>query len=133
MAVTAEPLPFRQTPQRTAVLQAVRHADDHPTALEIYRRVRAVRSGIGFATVYRALNLLVEHGEILELQVGEDTAARYDGNVASHDHIRCTACGAIGDVHLDLEPAASRRVAAATGYAVDGYELTFLGRCPGCA
>lgn len=133
MAVTAEPLPFRPTPQRTAILEAVRHADDHPTALEIYRRVRAVRPGIGFATVYRTLNLLVEHGEVLELQVGEDSAARYDGNVASHDHIRCTACGRIDDLHVPLPGDVTARVSTASSYQVDGYELTFLGRCPDCA
>lgn len=122
--------PFRLTPQRAAVCEVVREADDHPTAREIYRRVKARRPGIGFATVYRSLNLLVEHGAILELQLGG--AARYDASIAPHGHVRCTGCGAIADISVPLPASATLRAARDSGFDVDGYELQFLGRCAGC-
>jgi len=113
------------------VLDVVRAASDHPTAHQILERVGAAQPGIGVATVYRTLALLVAHGQILELQLG-DEAARYDGNVARHDHVVCTRCGAAADVPAALPVEAARAAEAATGYTVQDYELAFRGRCAGC-
>ncbi|MDQ3453761.1 MAG: transcriptional repressor [Actinomycetota bacterium] len=126
------PPAFRVTPQRAAVLDVVRQAHDHPTAREVYQRVRRRAPGIGFATVYRALNLLAKHGQVLELQLGDEAVARYDGNVARHDHVVCTRCGAVADVSVDLRDHITVEAAAASGFAVDAYELRFSGRCPSC-
>jgi Fur family ferric uptake transcriptional regulator/Fur family peroxide stress response transcriptional regulator len=114
------------------VLDVVRQAHDHPTAREVYQRVRRRAPGIGFATVYRALNLLAKHGQVLELQLGDEAVARYDGNVARHDHVVCTRCGAVADVSVDLRDHITVEAAAASGFAVDAYELRFSGRCPSC-
>ena len=127
---------FRLTPQRAAVFDVVREADDHPTAREIYVRVKERLPGIGFATVYRTLNLLVRHGEVLELRLGDganaERVARYDANIAPHEHIRCTSCGAIADLQVGLPRATTQRAARDSGFDVDGYELQFLGRCADC-
>ncbi len=114
------------------MLDVVRHAGDHPTARDIYQRVRRRRPGIGFATVYRALNLLVAHREVLELQLGDDAVARYDGNTSHHDHVVCPGCGAVADLSVRLPADVNARAAAATGFAVTGYDLRFEGRCPDC-
>lgn len=123
---------FRLTPQRAAVLDTVRRAQDHPTARGVYQRVRRRVPGIGFATVYRALNLLADHGQVLELQLGDEAVARYDGNVARHDHVVCSRCGAVADVSVELPEHATVEATAASGFAVDSYELRFSGRCPSC-
>ena len=123
---------FRLTPQRAAVLDAVQSAHDHPTARDIYRRVQARVPGIGFATVYRTLNLLVEHGEVLELQLGDEPVARYDGNIGHHDHVVCRSCGRIGDLSVPLPPAVVAEAEDRSGFALDGYELQFLGECGDC-
>ncbi|MGH3664770.1 MAG: Fur family transcriptional regulator [Egibacteraceae bacterium] len=123
---------FRLTPQRAAVLDVVRAASDHPTARDIYQRVRRRQPGIGFATVYRTLDLLASHGEILELQLGDDAIARYDGNTGQHDHVVCRGCGAVGDLSVPLPADVTERAARASGFDVDGYELRFSGRCPAC-
>lgn len=128
----AHDVPFRLTPQRAALLQAVRAASDHPTAGELYRRVKDRMPSLGFATVYRTLNLLAEHGEVLELQLGDDAVARYDGNTGHHDHIRCTGCGAIADLSVPLPAALIAQAEQASGYAVTTYELQFAGTCPEC-
>lgn len=128
----AEGRTFRLTPQRAAVLDAVRSASDHPTARDIFRRVQGQVPGIGFATVYRTLNLLVDHGEVLELQLGDDPVARYDGNVGHHDHVVCRSCGRIGDLSVPLPTAVVTEAEQRSGFALDGYELQFLGECADC-
>lgn len=132
MTATAQPA-FRLTPQRAAVLDVVRAATDHPTARDIYRRVRILQPGIGFATVYRTLNLLVQHGEVLELKLGDGSVARYDGNTGQHDHVLCVDCGAAADVRVELPEHARKQAEAASGFSLTGYELQFLGRCRACA
>lgn len=122
---------LRLTPQRRAVLDVLRDATDHPTAQEVFERVRPHSPGIGFATVYRTLNLLVASGHALELDLGE-SSARYDANTAPHDHLVCDGCGRAVDLAPLLPRGLLDRVAADSGFAVAGYALRFHGRCPAC-
>lgn len=121
----------RVTPQRRAVLDVLRSSPDHPTAQEVIDRVRREAPGIGAATVYRTLNLLVDSGQALELALG-DGAARYDANTSRHDHVVCVRCGAAADVDAALPPRLAREVAQVSGFAVTGHDLTFTGLCPTC-
>lgn len=122
---------LRLTPQRQAVLDVLRASHDHPTAQDVLDRVRRTSPGIGAATVYRALNLLVEQGFALELELGH-TAARYDANTSRHDHVVCVRCGAASDVDAPLPAELPESVARVTGYAVTAHDLRFRGLCPTC-
>lgn len=122
---------LRLTPQRQAVLDALRESPDHPTAQDVIDRVRRTSPGIGAATVYRALNLLVEQGQALELDLG-DTAARYDANTTRHDHVVCERCGAATDVDAPLPAGLAERVSSVSGFTVTGHDLRFRGLCPTC-
>jgi Fur family ferric uptake transcriptional regulator/Fur family peroxide stress response transcriptional regulator len=121
----------RLTPQRSAVLDVLRASHDHPTAQDVIDRVRHASPGIGAATVYRALNLLVESGQALELDLG-DTAARYDANTTRHDHVVCVRCGAAADVDAALPARLAREVSRVSGFSVTGHDLRFRGLCPTC-
>ena len=130
--MASENTDVRLTPQRRAVLGVLRGSSDHPTAHEVYDRVRGQQPGIGPATVYRTLALLVAAGQARELQLGEGSASRYDANTARHDHLVCDGCGAAVDVDAPVPSRLPLRVAAATGFAVHGYDLRFHGLCPAC-
>ncbi len=121
----------RLTPQRRAVLDVLRASHDHPTAQDVLDRVRRTSPGIGAATVYRALNMLVRNGQALELGLG-DAAARYDANTTRHDHVVCVRCGAAADVDAPLPARVAREVAEVSGFAVTGHDLRFTGLCPTC-
>lgn len=124
---------LRSTPQRRAVLDVLTAARDHPSAAEVYDRVRLRLPGIGPATVYRTLGLLVASGAARELSLGGDSgAARYDANTERHDHLVCDACGAAVDVDAPIPAGLAREIAARTGFTVDSYDLQFHGRCPTC-
>jgi len=124
--------PWRLTPQRRAVLEVLESATDHPTAAEVFERVRVASPGIGPATVYRTLALLVANGVALELSLGDGTSARYDGNTARHDHLVCTSCGAASDIERALPGELLDQVTSSTGYAISHYDLQFHGLCPEC-
>jgi hypothetical protein len=76
---------YRQTAQRAMVLTEVKAAEGHPTAGEIFARVRRKDPKVAYGTVYRSLHLLARHGLIQELTFA-DQASRYDGRVDRHDH-----------------------------------------------
>ena len=122
----------RLTPQRQAVLTTLETSTDHPTASDVFERVRAHLPGIGAATVYRTLALLVDQGLALELNLGDGSAARFDGNTDRHDHLVCSACGSAIDIDQALPARVLAELTARTGYAVTRYDLQFHGLCPRC-
>lgn len=124
--------PFRMTPQRQAVLDAVRSSEGHPTVDQIHQDVQDKVPGLGMATVYRTLDLLVEHGLVLQLRIGEHPVARYDGNLDRHDHVRCDRCGSIWDVDLRLPTSVLTRAREATKVDVVDYDLQLTGICQSC-
>jgi Fur family peroxide stress response transcriptional regulator len=119
------------TPQRQAILDAVRSSHDHPRAADIYERVRAVLPGIAFATVYNALHALADHGIILQLSFG-DHASRFDGRVDRHDHALCVRCGELVDAVASPTLELVRQAAAATGFTIHAYHTQLLGICATC-
>lgn len=122
----------RLTPQRRAVLDVLRSSRDHPTAAEVYDRVRALAPGIGAATVYRTLSMLVTTGRALELNLGDGVAARYDANTSRHDHLVCEECGRAVDIDLPVPSALVAELNRMTDFQITGYDLQFRGLCPRC-
>lgn len=124
-------MPIRPTPQRQAVLEVLTGSADHPTAADILDRVRRRLPGIGAATVYRALALLVDTGAATELRLGEHTS-RYDANTGRHDHLVCDRCGQTRDVDAAVPATVSETLADRSGYLITRYDLQFRGLCPDC-
>jgi Fur family peroxide stress response transcriptional regulator len=119
------------TPQRQAVLDAVRASTDHPRAADIYERVRATMPSIAFGTVYNALHALADHGIILQLTFG-DYASRFDARVDRHDHAICTRCGNLVDAVAPPTRDAIDRAAVATGFEIHEHHTQLLGLCAVC-
>src|SRR5437660_12808844 len=115
-----------------AVLDVLRASDKHPTALEVYEAVRAMRPRIGLATVYRILHQLTQQGRISAL--GRDMECRYDARTQRHDHAVCTECGALLDVPVDIRLSSETLQAAAraAGIELDSHEVRLYGRCMKC-
>src|SRR5262245_33584199 len=67
----------RYTTQRAAVFAYLERIVSHPTAEEVYRAVRHELPKISLATVYKALEALVEAHLATKLTNG-DGSARYD-------------------------------------------------------
>jgi len=88
---------YRETEQRRHILQELRACSDHPSADQLFGRLRKRLPRISLATVYRNLELLVAQGKIQRLDPGPKRG-RYDGVATPHPHFRCIACGKIEDV-----------------------------------
>jgi Fe2+ or Zn2+ uptake regulation protein len=122
---------YRNTAQRATILEAVREAEGHLTAGEIFERVRRRDPRIAYGTVYRALHLLAERGLVQELTFA-DQASRYDKRVDRHDHVHCTACGLLVDVDVPVALIARHVAAEQSGFEIESHHTVFAGRCPAC-
>jgi Fe2+ or Zn2+ uptake regulation protein len=121
----------RQTRQLAEVFEVVSTADDHPTAEEVYERVRRRLPRLSLGTVYRNLQKLALRGRIRVVNVA-DRAVRYDGMVEDHDHFVCDRCGTVSDVDHARSGRRSPPPLSEAGYTVRTHVLTFYGLCPRC-
>ena len=123
---------YRITPQRLAVVGALVEARNHPSAEELFARVRESCPTTSLATVYKTLDTLKAIGEVLELEF-RDGSNRYDGvRPEAHPHLVCTRCGKIEDVDLEGLGALAEQVARATGYEIRSHRVDFYGVCAAC-
>ena len=123
---------YRETPQRKVILEELRRFDSHPSADEIFEKVRQRLPRISLGTVYRNLDILVEMDLIRKLEVG-GTLKRYDPITEPHYHIRCTCCDRIIDAPLKTVESMETELKALTDFKIIGHHLEFVGLCPDCA
>ncbi len=125
-------LGIRVTRQRLAVAEVLVNSEDHPTAQEVYRRVRAVFPDIALATIYNTIGVLIECGFIQSLSFGE--ATRYDANPAPHANLVCVRCGAITDAPDDAGVTNLREsLCARAGFRPVSQRVDIYGICARCA
>jgi Fur family ferric uptake transcriptional regulator len=122
---------LRVTRQRQFILDEIGRSSEHPTADEIYRRVRRKLPRISLGTVYRNLEVLSESGLVRRLTPGGGQM-RFDARLSPHYHVRCTVCGRVEDVLVPERADLEQEAARATGYEIDGHTLFFEGICPQC-
>lgn len=118
------------TPQRMAIAECLAGDATHPTAQEVYERLRERFPTMSVATVYNTLSALDSVGHCRRLDMGG--AIRFDPNVAPHDHAVCERCGAIRDVAI-AERAREPRQCDLAGFRVDRVERIYRGVCARCA
>lgn len=123
---------LRMTRQRRLILEELRRVNDHPSADQIYERVRRHLPRISLGTVYRNLEVLSELGEIQTLELG-CSLKRFDGTPHDHYHIRCLHCDRLEDAPVAVVDGMETDLAEKTGFQVFGHKLEFIGICPDCS
>jgi Fe2+ or Zn2+ uptake regulation protein len=86
--------------QRVAVSRYVLTTCDHPTADEVWNRVRKKFPMVSRATVYNTLNLLVSKGLLRQFVLSGGRLV-FDSNVLNHHHFIEVDTGKIHDVPWD--------------------------------
>lgn len=121
---------LKATPQRIAILRALDGDETHPTAQELYDRLREEFPTLSVATVYNTLSALTRMSRCVPLELGGPV--RFDPNVTAHDHAVCERCGRIRDVDLQqLQPSAADTTGL-SGFEVLRVERIYRGFCAQC-
>jgi Fur family transcriptional regulator, peroxide stress response regulator len=116
----------RPTPQREVVLKVILAKRDHPTADEIFARVKAQLPTISLATVYNCLDTLVHCGLVRQVNL-ERAPTRYCPNLDEHAHFHDERTGKIHDVDLPADLMARLRAVLPAGFDASSIELNFRG------
>jgi Fur family peroxide stress response transcriptional regulator len=122
----------RLTPHRREVFQVLAESTDHPTAYDVFARVKDKSPNISLATVYNCLEHLTASGAIKQVHV-ERAQSRYCANLHEHVHFHCDSCGKVSDAlpTTDFDPAQFWRLPA--GVRVQTTNVAIHGLCPECA
>jgi Fe2+ or Zn2+ uptake regulation protein len=116
---------IQPSPQRLAVAEYVLHTRSHPSADQVWARVRARQPAISRATVYNTLNLLVDKGLLSRLVLAEGRVV-FDPHVERHHHFIDEETGEIHDV--PWEAVDVRRVSEIDGLEVREFQVVMRGR-----
>ena len=119
------------TRQRKTVLDVLKGMDTHPTADEIYDRVKQKLPRISLGTVYRNLEVLSELGEIQILELS-GSLKRFDWDPHKHYHIRCIRCDRVENAPLAPMNQLENKLYQSTVFEIIGHNLEFIGLCPEC-
>ena len=122
---------FRLTPQRVELVRLIAVSDGHPSASELYTKIKRQFPTMSQATVYKTLTLLKEIGQVLEIDLRNDS--HYDGNRPEpHPHLICMQCNQIIDGEVSLDQKSLQRLEQASGYQILRPQITLYGLCPDC-
>ena len=111
--------------QRLAVARYVLHASEHPSAEEVFSRVRRGFSTLSRATVYNTLNLFVEKGLLRQHSLKEGRVV-FDPNLSRHHHLIDAETGEIHDLPWDaVEVSGVERI---RGFDVEEFQVVLRGR-----
>jgi Fe2+ or Zn2+ uptake regulation protein len=128
---------LKLTPQRMAIVREIALDPTHPTAQELFERLRAAMPTMSFATVYNTLDALSSAGLCVSLSLSPG-AARFDANMRPHNHAVCDRCGLVRDVprHDESEPGETdvdASFAVVSGFSLRTVERIYRGICASCA
>jgi Fur family transcriptional regulator, peroxide stress response regulator len=119
------------TPQRLAIIKALLASTAHPRAEEIYTEVREIHPYVSLATVHRTLETLCRIGEVRKVTALHDSA-RYDANLAAHQHVVCVRCRRIRDIEIAQLEQLLGTNPALEGYETLGWSLEIQALCDSC-
>lgn len=119
---------YRLTPARRVVAASIAASPHSFSAEEVCSQV----PGIGRATVYRTVKLLLQLGLLCKVAL-QDGAPRYSlAPLGHHHHIVCVRCGAISDFRQCNLDDLTARLQAALGGELVGHRLEVYSLCYNC-
>lgn len=124
----------RNTWQRERVREALSAAQGFVSAQSLHARLREANTGIGLATVYRALAGLASQGDADSLQSPEgENLYRACTSGGHHHHLICRSCGLAVEIEASEVEQWARSTAATHGFTDAEHVVDIFGLCSPCA
>src|SRR5688500_17393004 len=128
---------YKLTHPRLVVLQQMLACGTSFTANDLLECVSRTAPGVGRATLFRTLDLLVELGAVqrAHTEAGGDWGHRYmicDLVDSHHHHLVCTRCGQIADFEGCFFDYLMRELQTQVNFRVEGHNLEVYGECERC-
>ena len=119
----------RRTQQKESIERAFSGSKRPLTVPEVHNLAIEFCPGLGVATVYRAVNRLVDDDWLTVVRL-PDQPVRYERKgLAHHHHFHCNICERV----LDIEaPCTNLNSSLPEGYTAVRHEVVFYGTCNEC-
>ena len=122
----------RLTGPRLAATRLIAAHEGPFTAADLAAAAEARDLRIGRATIFRAIDLLLELDVIERLDLPTGEHAYVACRPAHHHHLVCSGCGRTVDVDDSGLRGVVSEIARRTGFRVDDHRLELFGQCPSC-
>jgi len=122
-------MPKRSTKQRAAIESAFERASRPLGPNEVHELAKKKVPNLGIATVYRALNDLVEEGALKAVDLPGQVSRYEKSDLGHHHHFHCTACDRVYDLDGCL---LKKDLSLPKGFQVEQHDITLTGTCPDC-
>ena len=125
---------LRITQPRRAVIDAVQRTDRAFSADELLSDAEVAASGVGRATVFRTLDVLVQNGLLdrIHRPDGCHSYVRCDHSQRHHHHLICSSCGVVVQFEdCTVEPLLAE-LSRRTSFQISGHWLEVFGHCSTC-
>ncbi|GAA1858060.1 Fur family transcriptional regulator [Microbacterium koreense] len=124
----------RNTWQRERVREALSESPGFVSAQALHATLRDEQTGIGLATVYRALAGLAASGDADSLQSPEGEALyRACASEGHHHHLICRSCGRTVEIEATAVETWARQTAEQHGFTEAEHVVDIFGLCAECA
>lgn len=124
---------LKNTQQRKDIIDAFLELQgQHLTIDQLLEACRKTNPGIGYATVYRTLKLLVEAGIAEERQFQSGQAQFELESEHHHDHLVCTQCNRIIEFENEKIEWLQEQVAKEFGFLLTNHKMILYGLCADC-
>ena len=123
----------RPTRQRAEIVALMDGLEEFRSAQQLHELLRSHGSTISLATVYRAVQLLSETGEVDVLRTGDGEAVyRRCGQRNHHHHLVCRGCGRAVEIDGPGAESWAARVASAHDFTDVEHTIELIGTCAEC-
>ena len=121
----------RDTRQRRAIRSVFAEADGPLGPQEVLDRAQQNVPGIGLATVYRTIKLMLEDQELSAVDLPGEPARYepFDRGQHHHHYFKCDSCGRVYEIQGCVSDPSS---IAPEGYRVSRHEIVLYGVCASC-
>ena len=126
---------FRTTRPRRIIaarLAAMAAAGQDFATQDLWKELQEVDAGIGRATVYRAVDLLLREGLLDRVPFADGTHRYRLCGANHHHHVTCVQCQRVVEVDMCLSAAVLEAVANSTNFTIEGHALELFVRCGQC-
>ena len=120
---------IRTTQQKQAIKGTFTTVERPLTVQEVLAMAQDQCPGLGVATVYRAVNRLVQSGWLKEVHLPSQPIRYERQDLAHHHHFHCQTCERVLDIAAPCEALAAL---IPEGFEVHRHDLTFYGVCGEC-
>jgi len=113
---------------RLKIMEYLIEKKNHPTVDMIFQEISENIPTLSKTTIYNTLKTFNEFN-LVQLITIEDNEVRYDADMSSHGHFKCTSCNNVYDIFFK-DPA--YEIKEIEGHTIEEAQIYFKGMCKHC-